>query len=384
VSALTVVDPTTLNITLASPQPSFPRTVSRNLSWIPSPTALAKHGTNYGTSPETVVGAGPYVLKQWLKDSQLAYDRNPNYYDAPKPYIDHIVYLVNGDATALLNSFKGGQAQGVIYGRADAAAEAKAAGATVAQIPATGVPEVQLMNVTIPPFNDIRVRQGFNMALDPKLLTTLLYDTGTIPKQHYLIPESSPWFNKKAAFPTFDAKKAQALFNDVAKETGKPIAIKHLEVTGDRMGEAHQTMMSTYQNVSVAPDKLTVTDYVTTIQQKKFEYARWTCPSASTSNIQADPDPALYDCFHSKSRINISGYSNPRVDTLLEQGRAATSFKDRKAAYDEVQEILAQDLPMLVQQVVIPGASFLLAKNLKGFELRLWGPDFSTMWLAKA
>src|SRR5262249_14392948 len=75
VASLTAQDATTLNITLASPQPSFPYTVARNLEWIPSPTALAKYGATYGTSPDTTVGAGPLILKQWLKDSQLSFTR---------------------------------------------------------------------------------------------------------------------------------------------------------------------------------------------------------------------------------------------------------------------------------------------------------------------
>jgi peptide/nickel transport system substrate-binding protein len=382
IASMTAADPTTLNITLTTAQSSFPRTVARNLEWIPSPTAIAKYGTSYGTSPETTVGAGPYILKQWLKDSQLSYDKNPDYYDAPKPYPDHLVYLVNSDLAGLYNTFKSGQAQGTLVGTTTMD-QAKADGVNVVLTPSTGVPDVRMLNVTIEPFNNPKVRQAMNYAIDPKALNATFYSgKATQLKKNYLIPEGTPYFNSKMVFPSYDPKKAQALFDEVAKETGKPVEIKHLGAGGScPYGEAIQTILSKYQNVKVSPECLVVTDYVTQIQQKKFQYALWVCPG----NIAADPDPGLYDCFQSQSRTNITGYSNPELDAALAEGRSAGTTKERKAAYDKVQEILVKDLPLVVVPLSAGGlGGMALAKNLKGFEMRTWGPDFSTMWLTKA
>jgi peptide/nickel transport system substrate-binding protein len=242
-----------------------------------------------------------------------------------------------------------------------------------------------MLNTTVYPFNDLRVRQAINMAIDPKALNDVFYaGQAEINKKNHLIPPSSPWYAEKVVFPSYDPKKAQALFDEVAKETGKPVEIHYLGAGGScPYGEALQTILSKFQNLKLVPDCVVVTDYVTNIQQKKYEYGQWVCPG----NIAADPDPDLYDCFHSQSRTNITGYSNPELDKALAEGRSSSNFKDRKAAYDKAQAILAKDLPFVVVPVVIAGngiTGFALADNLKGFELRTWGPDFSTMWFSKA
>jgi peptide/nickel transport system substrate-binding protein len=64
----------------------------------------------------------------------------------------------------------------------------------------------------------------------------------------------------------------------------------------------------------------------------------------------SDPD-FYYTIFHSKSLApngqNRGYYINPRVDQLIEQGRATFDKTKRKAAYDEVQKILADELPYI-------------------------------------
>src|SRR5690606_6936690 len=66
------------------------------------------------------------------------------------------------------------------------------------------------------------------------------------------------------------------------------------------------------------------------------------CPTWSGANIEPDE---LYLTLHSQSSRNVYGYSNPQVDQLLEDARAATDQAERKEMYDQVQEILMEDVP---------------------------------------
>jgi len=62
-------------------------------------------------------------------------------------------------------------------------------------------------------------------------------------------------------------------------------------------------------------------------------------------------DPDQYVVWHSSQRgpdqMNRTGYANDEVDHLLEAGRASCVQKDRVRAYHRIQEILAEDLPMI-------------------------------------
>ena len=63
------------------------------------------------------------------------------------------------------------------------------------------------------------------------------------------------------------------------------------------------------------------------------------------------PDPDQYDIWHSSKtspdELNRIGYSNPEVDELLEKGRSTCVEADRKKYYDRLQEVLAEDQPIV-------------------------------------
>jgi ABC-type transport system substrate-binding protein len=76
-------------------------------------------------------------------------------------------------------------------------------------------------------------------------------------------------------------------------------------------------------------------------------------PAARTDNMgmvgraTAGMDYTLYRLFFTGVGANRTGYSNPRVDALLKEGRAATDPAKQKAIYGEVQEIIWNDQPFL-------------------------------------
>ena len=65
---------------------------------------------------------------------------------------------------------------------------------------------------------------------------------------------------------------------------------------------------------------------------------------------RSDPDRAMYNQFMTSSPSgfrNRGGYSDPRLDLILENGRKATTIKARKALYHAAQQIILNDRPMI-------------------------------------
>src|SRR5262249_51467250 len=111
IQSIDVVDPLTLKITLTGPLGSFPENVVA-LSSIASPTALQKYGADYGTSPDSTVGAGPFKLSEFIRGNKITMVRNPSYWNKPKPYIDTLTFLVGlTDTGQQYNAFQTGQVQ---------------------------------------------------------------------------------------------------------------------------------------------------------------------------------------------------------------------------------------------------------------------------------
>ena len=81
----------TLKVVLKQQNNQWPRIISRTLNSIGSPTAISAKGNNFGSSP---VGAGPFVFSEWVRDDHITVNRNPAYWDAPRPYVDQIIIRV--------------------------------------------------------------------------------------------------------------------------------------------------------------------------------------------------------------------------------------------------------------------------------------------------
>src|SRR5262249_53082852 len=112
VASWDVSDPLVAKITLKAPDVVFGRLFLARLGMIPSPTAVQKYGAAYGTSPDKVVGAGPYLLQSWTKGAEMVFTRNPNYWNKPKPYLDTVTVKAISDPPTAYNSLVAGNADG--------------------------------------------------------------------------------------------------------------------------------------------------------------------------------------------------------------------------------------------------------------------------------
>src|SRR5262249_35943221 len=130
------------------------------LSYIGSPTAI-RSGTNIATTP---VGAGPFILKSWQRDSQMEMVRNPSYWNAPLPYVDRVLFKFIADPTQRCNAIAGGEGDRSQVTDNSCNDAAKKAGLQVnfLQLGNQGLD----FNMTKPPFNDPRMRQAMTLAVD--------------------------------------------------------------------------------------------------------------------------------------------------------------------------------------------------------------------------
>jgi len=85
----------------------------------------------------------------------------------------------------------------------------------------------------------------------------------------------------------------------------------------------------------------------------------------------SEPDPDPYDAWHSLSRggrgDNLSLWSNPRVDTLLSEGRALAPPTRRVELYHEFQEIFAQEVPAI--PLFVPTVIYVQDASLSGVRI---------------
>src|SRR5262249_35270037 len=128
--------------------------------------------TQFGdyTKRETVIGSGPFILKDWAPVEKEVYVRNPDYYDPNRPYLDGMTNTRTADAAQ-------GDALFLQEQRANATKtqdQARALQRSKANLMREDVDSQFLaglvMRVDQPPFTDVRVRRALSLLLDRKAL----------------------------------------------------------------------------------------------------------------------------------------------------------------------------------------------------------------------
>jgi ABC-type transport system substrate-binding protein len=233
-------------------------------------------------------------------------------------------------------------------------------------------------DVTAKPFDDVRVRQALNYALDKSAIVKLLTGSAT-PAHGILVPGMLGFDPALAPYP-HDPAKAKALL----AAAGYPDGFATTYVTTDDADAATlaQSMQADFAEVGVR----------VTLQQLSFAtfataIGKHGTPFAFVSWLADYPDPSnfLDTRFHSRSisdegSLNASFYANPSLDALLDSARAERDPVRRAELYRRAERIVHDDAPWLWGYHSV--ATEVSQPYVKGFDQHpVWLRDFTTAWL---
>ncbi len=330
-----VIDAETLKVTMVAPSPVFASSlVLSGLNWIASPTALAKGRQAFDENP---VGAGPFTLTEWARQDVLELTRNPDYWDAPRPYLDGITLRPVPDANQRLNALTSGSADLASESSWSNLSKAESAGLSTSVVPLGGG-QYLAMNTRRSPFDDARARRAVSLALDLDAINTAVFEgTGTVPRT--LFPENSPFFEDIALSNSDDAE-AQRLFDELAAD-GTPVKFTFLAyslVEIKTVAEVVQAQLAAFDNVEIAVEIMDFTAAQARVAARDFDMT-------IAAAVVQDPDSSLWTSFHARSQGNPTGIDDPELNDALDAGRVGTTVEERKAAYDVAQQRLVDLAP---------------------------------------
>ncbi|MFD6892991.1 ABC transporter substrate-binding protein [Rhodococcus sp. NPDC060086] len=371
VESTEVVDPLTMRVTMVEPNPQFGQAlVAGALNWVASPAALEQGRESFDRNP---IGAGPFTLVNWARQDAVELEKNPQYWDAPKPYLDSLTVRTVADANQRSNTMTTGGADLTAETSWTNVNKADAAGLQYV-VTSTGGGQFAGMNQRRAPFDDERARRAVSLAVDLEAVNTVVYNgEGEVPTSFF--PEDSPFYADIPLGET-NVEEAQALFDELAAE-GKPVEFTFLSypTTESRvLAEAIQAQLSAFENVEM---NVEVTDFAAVTARAGARDFDMLISSAVTQ----DPDYALSMAFTSDSTGNFMGVDNPELDAALERGRFGATQEERKAAYDEVQQILAESVVGLWYTRALPSVTF--SEDTHGVQLFSLGSTLpEELWIS--
>lgn len=390
VTSVDTPDPHTAIIVLSAPAPFLLTALSSSESPI-----VPKH--IYETfKPEVqpklgqVIGTGPFILKEWVPGSQLIFDRNPNYWNAPKPYLDRVVLRVILDPAARAAALETGEID--IGANPVPLADIERLKSNPNLVVDTTTyayagPQQQLFfNLDNEIVNNKSVRRAVAHAIDLQALVDIaLYGYGQVSPSP--ISVALPKFNdpniKQHAF---DPKQAEKLLD----EAGYP---RKVDGTRFKVRIAYNPFLtpayadfikSSLAAVGINGDilKLDLATYLKTVYtDRAFDLT-----VESLSNT-FDPSLGVQRAYWSKNfKIglpfsNASHYSNAEVDRLLEAAAVEPDEAKRRDLFFKFQAIIHEELPAI--DLVAAGNQIVANRKVRNFAPGAQGINnsFGDVWL---
>ena len=341
-----------LTMTLTAPSAPFLSQLASIA--IVAPEAVAE----LGRKP---VGTGPFQFKEWVPDTYIMLDRNPNYWDKGLPLLSGLKFNIVPESATREAGLAGGTYK--LIPVADAAAATALKGKPGVKLLETQDLAYSLigLNTTKAPFDNPRVREAFNLAIDRAQLVQAVYFGRGVPGGP-LSPALAEWALSTADFSCYkpDAAAAQKLLQ-AAGVTGK------LKITLNVLGSL-QLVKDVAEVVQAQLNKAGFEVTLNVQEQGKF-IADWRASNfegfVSLNGGSVDPDDYFGRTFQTGGATNVFKYSNAELDKLLIDARALSDPKARKPLYDQAQRILACAGPVIH---LAYGTLFSAARNdVQGF-----------------
>ncbi len=323
------------------------------------------------------IGAGPYLLDRVIPGQFAVLRRNPNFWMAPRPYIETIVFKRYADINVMQAAFEAGDIDwmSIVPDAVERVQRDFAGRVNFRRHPSHGYDYMSL-NLDSPFLRDRRVREALKLALDrPAIVRSVLLDLGSVINSHQ-VPTSwasgAPDLNSYAFNPT----RARALLDEAGWRipAGQTIRRRDGSPTGEvmRLGIMWNTGNVIRQDVTAMTVRQWREVGVDAVDQptewsvllREWEHGRFEVVVSGWS-LGMDPDP--FSFFHSSQGardaagrvlgFNDGNYNNAEVDRLLEAGRLTVDIAERRAIYHRVDQILNAELPYiwLFQRHVVRG-----------------------------
>ncbi|MYN14337.1 glutathione ABC transporter substrate-binding protein GsiB [Pusillimonas sp. TS35] len=341
-----VVAPHTVKITLKEPFSAFINALAHPSAMIISPTALKKWGKDITFHP---TGTGPFQFAEWKPAEYLRVKKFDGYWQKGYPKIDTLTFRTVTDNNTRAAMVQTGEAQFAFPLPFEQAKllekndklEVVAAPSIIARYIS--------MNMLQKPFDDVRVRQAVNYAINKDALAKVAFAGYAFPSEG-VVPQGVKYAKKMEPWP-YDPKKAKALLKEAGYADGFSTTLwsAYNDGTSAKVVQFLQQQLGQV-GIKASVELLESGQRVQRVQQAqdpktapvRMYYAGW---SASTGEADWALRPLLATSAWAPVFNNTAYYSNKQVDKDIADALLTTDETKKTALYADAQEQIWKDAP---------------------------------------
>ncbi|MGA2694591.1 MAG: ABC transporter substrate-binding protein [Terriglobales bacterium] len=364
-------------------------------------------------SPGDVAGLGPFRLKQYIAGQRIVLERNPYYWKADKnknrlPYFDELDFLFVGNEDAQVLRFQAGDTDIISRIGADnynlLSKDAATRGIQLFDLGPSleynflvfNLNDLQGKNLdkTIAKqvwFQNLQFRQAVSLAIDRASIVKLVYAGRGAPLWGNVSPSNRFWVDQQLPHPTQSIEGAKQLLKQggfswrdgqLIDNKGRQVEFSIIASTSN----AQRLKMATLIQDDLS--KLGMTINIVPLEfraviDRVFQTYDYEASIMALGGGDADPNPEL-NVWLSNGGTHLwhLGETKPatlwedQIDQLMQKQMVELKYKERKNTYDQVQEIVATNLPFifLATPDILVGAK----KDIANFAPAVLDP--ATLW----
>ena len=357
-------DERTLVVELASPTPFFLHLVSFYCTFpVHRPTvewAQENHPDTWQIEwvrPENIVTNGPYVIQERRINDRIRVRKNPLYWDADNVAMNTIDILAVESYGTMLNLYLTGEVDWIdkcVPNLAPRLLERE----DFNPRPYLGT-YFYRVNVTRPPFNDLRVRRALALAIDRRAICRDVMKKGEVPN-YSLCPDGMPGYPRPEMRHTPlepDLSNYDEAFAADCEEARQLLAEAGFGPAGESMPTIllHYNTAEAHRDVAEVMADTWARELGVTARLQNEEWKVY-LDTQNTINYDVSrsawigdyPDPNTFvDLFVTGGENNRTGWGNARFDELVEGAAREVDPTERLRMLAEAESILLEELPVL-------------------------------------
>jgi ABC-type transport system substrate-binding protein len=331
ITGLQAVDDHMVRITITAPSATFLAKLTYSTAFV-----LDRRNVESSSWPARPNGSGPFRLTEHSSE-RIVLERNEYYY-RDKPRLEQVVFVLSGGSP--VSMYENGELDIAYVGTADVERVRDPSNALHPEL--TTVPQLDVQylgfDVTQPPFDDVKVRQAFVLAIDREKITGVVWKGMRAPAQG-IVPPGMPGYTRLRSLLSFDPERARKLLTEsrYGGPAGLPPVTLSIGTISSELPPVVEAIVAMYRdNLGVEVAVEGSADVLG--DEPQFYSIGWIAD-------YPDPEDFLDILFHSESGLNHMHYSSPQVDRLVEDARVETNTERRLARFQEAERLIVSDAP---------------------------------------
>lgn len=343
---ITALDDTTLEVRLTKPLPYFVDMVTHYTTFPVHRATVEEFGADW-VKPENMVSNGAYILTEHVPQERLVRERNVNYWNNENTIIDKTVSLIINDENVALTRYLAGELDhtDVPAGQYPSLSEKYPDQAMSVPDACSYYYTINLSDTTNPALLDANVRKALSLAVDRDVIVNNVLAGGQVAAYTFTHWATAGFETPDIPMATMSQSErnemAKTLLADAGYGSDNPLSIDLIYNTS----EAHKTvavaisqMWKQTLGVETVLNNQEWQTFLETRGNQDYQVARagWCADYNEASTF--------LDLMQSESSYNDAAYVNAEVDALLAEAKTSET---PQANYDRVEELIAQDTPII-------------------------------------